>query len=328
MTTTLLSLALIALLPGEPAGRGETTRKPSPLAPSLPELTDAEEDQLDEVIDRFILFDTGKLTGEAGKRAKAEFDRLGPEATFALIRGVNRAAKIESSCPAVIIAKKLSTILTSSNDPLLLDFARENIGIGVERSRHLNVLRDLRVACIMRKRIIGPQTALTTGSSPGTTPYRSMSIGQLTEAAGTEPPPRKKQILTELSQRRGDEALVALASVAASTSDKEVKRTAREMLDRGLSRLTVAGVKDKLKDDRAELRASAARVSGTKGYRLNDELIGLLADLEPEVRQAARQALVRLSRGQDFGPDTDADDAGRDKAVRQWRAWWDRQKGR
>jgi hypothetical protein len=327
MTTTLLSLTLLALLPGEPTGRSETSRQPSPFAPSLPQLSDNEEDKLDDIIDRFIQFDTGKLKGEEGKKAKAEFDQLGPEATFALIRGVNRAAKIESSCPALIIARKLRTILNATNDGALLDFARENIGIGVGRSRHMDALQDLRVVCILRKRVIGTQATVSTGS-PGSSPYRSMRTSQLAEAAGTEQGPRRKQIVLELGLRRGDEALVALASIAATSSDKDIKQLARDQLDKLLSGTTAAVVKEKLKDDRAEIRAAAARVAGSKGYRLGDELIELLGDAEPDVRQAARRALIRLSRGVDFGPERDADEAGQAKAMRQWRAWWSKQGGR
>jgi hypothetical protein len=322
MTTTLLTLTALALMPGEP-----TPRPPSPLAPSLPQLTDEEEDKIDDIIDRFIQADIGKLKGEAAKQAKAEFDQLGPEAIFALIRGMNRAAKIESSCPAVIIAKKVSRILNATTDAALLDFARENIGIGVERSRHMGVLQDLRVVCILRKRALGTQATVSTGS-PGSSPYRSMKTSQLAEAAGNEHGPRQKQIVLELGLRRGDEALVALASVAATTSDKGLKQLARDQLDESLSGMTAGVIKEKLKDDRAEIRAAAARVAGSKGYRLGDELIDLLGDAEPDVRQAARRALVRLSRGADFGPERDADEAGQARAARQWRAWWSRQGGR
>jgi len=40
------------------------------------------------------------------------------------------------------------------------------------------------------------------------------------------------------------------------------------------------------------------------------------------VREAARQALVRLSRGTDFGPAPNAKPADRDKAIQKWRDWW------
>jgi hypothetical protein len=171
MAATLAALLLTLLAPADPpvvsgtkkpdsppavsgAKKTESPRKQSPFAPSLPELTEEEEAKLDAVIDRFIEYDTGKLTGEDGKKALAEFQKLGPDATFALIRGLNKAAQINHSCPALVIGKKLSGILKASNDRDLLDFARENIGMEVKESRHMNVLKDLKLTCSLRKSAI------------------------------------------------------------------------------------------------------------------------------------------------------------------------------
>src|SRR5437762_13064835 len=102
MFPAILALALtipIAAPPSEP-------RPASPFAPSLPQLTDEEEEKLDAVVQRFILSDIGKLTGREAEKAVAEFKSLGPEAVFALVRGLNRAANIESSCPALITHTK------------------------------------------------------------------------------------------------------------------------------------------------------------------------------------------------------------------------------
>src|SRR4051812_29179717 len=104
MTWTLLVLALAAADP-------ETTpRKPSALAPSLPALGRDEEDKLDAVIDRFIQADTGRLRPADTRKAMQDFDKLGHESIPALIRGLNRSAKINHSCPAVTIAKKLDRL--------------------------------------------------------------------------------------------------------------------------------------------------------------------------------------------------------------------------
>src|SRR5438105_2637471 len=144
MCTTLSVLAVLTFVSFQ-ATQPETPRKQHPLFPSLYELSDEEEEKLDQVIDNFIDYDTGKLKGPEGKKALADFQKLGPDAIPALIRGINKAAKIEHSCPAVQIAKKLSRLLGSSKDTELLEFARENIGAGIERSRHMGVLRELRV---------------------------------------------------------------------------------------------------------------------------------------------------------------------------------------
>jgi hypothetical protein len=76
------------------------------------------------------------------------------------------------------------------------------------------------------------------------------------------------------------------------------------------------------------VRAAAARTAGARKLRFGAELIDLLSDSEESVRQAARQALVQLSRGQDHGPRTDATEEELSTAVRNWRAWWDRQGGK
>src|SRR5947209_991505 len=123
MTPTLLTWTAVLLLPAAPPARQEKPRPPSLIAPSLPQLTDEEEEQIEKVIDRFIDADLGRLRGADAKKAVAEFQKLGPEAIPLMIRGLNRAARIETSCPAVLIAKKLAGLLNASDDVELLDFA-------------------------------------------------------------------------------------------------------------------------------------------------------------------------------------------------------------
>jgi hypothetical protein len=166
MAATLFACA-VALLPAadpQPPKTGtidntQTPRKPHPLAPSLPELSEDEEKQIEAVIDRFIAADTGKLQGPEARKALQDFHKLGPEATFALIRGMNKAAAIDHSCPAVTIAAKLQATLKRTGDTQLLQYARENIGAGVTKSRHMGVLKDLKVTCTARQAALERQGA-------------------------------------------------------------------------------------------------------------------------------------------------------------------------
>ncbi len=324
--TTLLTLALAAVMSGDP----DTPRKSSPIAPSLPYLTDEEEDKLDAVIDRFIKADVGELRGEEYKKALTEFDKVGTEGIPALIRGLNRAAAIEGSCPAVVIAKKLSKMLNASDDRELLLFARENIGAGVGKTRHAAVLAELRLACAVRNTALARE-AKNKPTSPGATTtdkaLRSMSVGDLAKAAGSERGPRLKEVLRELETRKDEEAITALGA-AAGSYDKDVRDLARDLLDKNLVRQGVRVIKDRTKDDRAEVRASAARVIGGKSLKLGDELIDLLGDENAAVREAAHAALVKLSKGTDLGPAKDATADERAAAVKKWRAWWERQEKR
>jgi hypothetical protein len=291
--------------------------KHSPYGSSLPYLTKEEEDKLDEIIDRFMLYDIGRLQGDAARKALKDFKDLGPEAIPALVRGVNRAAKIEHSCPVVVIAQKLGRLLVASDDQELLEFARDNIGAGVGRTRHAGVLQDLRIGIAMHK------NAVARRPPPGPKPPRLMSVTELADAGSTERGPRLKSILVELEKRRGKEVLPGLAN-AAGNYDKDIRKLGRDLLERHLARQTEAIVKEKLRDELVEVRLAAVRVVAAKMPRLTGELIDVLADEQAEVRSAAHDALVKLSHGEDFGPTADASKEQIAADQDRWRSWWAR----
>lgn len=333
MSTPILALAAALLLSAEPA-KTEKPRQPHPFAPSLPQLTDDEEAELDRIVDRFILFDLGKLKGEEGKKAVADFQKLGPEATFALIRGMNRAALIESSCPAVVIGKKLNSLLRSTTDVELLEFARENIGLGVGQSRHLGVIKDLKVTALLRKRDVAnrsvalknnPQT--TVSPRPLEKSLKTMSAAELVQAVEKSPGSQARPLLVELAKRNGDEVVDGLAAAAGSL-ETETKQLAGDLLTNYLARQTPTLIRQKLTDERPQVRAHAGRAIVTKGMRYGGDVIDLLRDDNADVRQAARESLVKLAKGSDFGPEADANPTQRDQATRKWRDWWMKQPDR
>jgi len=338
MFTSILTLSIAVLLPAQASSQTQTPRKQHSLFPSLIELTDEEEAKLDDIIDKFIDYDSGKIKGPDGKKIVADFQKLGQDAIPALIRGLNKAAQIEHSCPAVTIAKKLARLLGSSKDTELLEFARENVGAGIERSRHMGVIKDLRFQCLLRKRSVEQagiaatrsrtQLKANTTAKPdsGQRALQDMTITQLVESAGKERGAKLTQVLTELGNRRGDAVLGALGS-AAATYDGDVQKLARELLDKQLTALKPTEIKLKLRDDRAEVRAAAARAVGSKGLRFERELIDLLTDEEKGVRRAAHDNLVKLSKGTDFGPKAGATEDEIKLAAKNWRAWLERQNG-
>jgi hypothetical protein len=240
----------------------------------------------------------------------------------------------------VIIAKKLARLFSTSKDPELLEFARENIGAGLSQSRHQGVLRELRLVCTLRKRTLaqeenqatvrtlpGARAGDSTRPTTGTNALRTMGLSELVEASGTERGVRLKAVLSELGRRRGEPVIAALGS-AAATYDGEIQELARELLTRQLTGLNPKQIKDKLKDDRAEVRAAAAHVAGSKGLHVENELIDLLTDDEAVVCRQAHQALVTLSKDKDFGPKDSANAAERKEAQQKWRAWLTRSSGR
>jgi hypothetical protein len=319
MTPALLVLTLALCGAGDTPSAKEKP-KHSPYASSLPHLTKEEEDKLDKIIDRFMLYDIGRLQGDDARKALKDFKDLGPEAIPALVRGVNRAARIEHSCPVVVIAQKLGRLLQASADQELLEYARDNIGSGVGRTRHAGVLQDLRMGITMHK------NAVARRPPSGPKSPRLMTVVELADAGSTERGPRLQSILVELEKRRGKEVLPGLAN-AAGSYDKDIQKLGRDLLERHLSRQTEAVVKEKLKDELVEVRKAAVRVVAAKMPRLAGELIDVLADEQAEVRAAAHDALVKLSHGEDFGPAADAGKEQVAEAQGKWRSWWDRNRG-
>jgi hypothetical protein len=327
MSAVLYSLTLTAALAAaDPPDRSETPRKPNPFAPSLPALTEEEEQKIDDVVDRMIKADTGKLRGNDAKAAMRDFDKLGPEAIPGLIRGINRAAQLEHSCPTLVIHKKLGRMLLASHDTELLEFARDNIGAGVAKSLHQRALQDLRVQCMLRKNAL-LRSGLASSAPVATAAKapKGMTNAELLEGAGTARGPRLKQILTELEQRKGPEVYQGLA-LGVADSDAELRQYSRDLLDRHLGRQTADVVQEKLQDEEPEVRKAAARVVAAKMPALAGGVIDLLTDGEADVRQAAHAALVKLAKGKDFGPEDQATREQRDEAQAKWREWWKKQK--
>ena len=78
----------------------------------------------------------------------------------------------------------------------------------------------------------------------------------------------------------------------------------------------------KLLDRNPETRWMAIQVVGIKRYPFQSALIARLEDSDNAVRQAARQALIRVSRGNDFGPKIKASKSEREQAISKWKHWW------
>ncbi len=333
MSGTLLSLGLVVLLAADD-DKTTAPRKSHPFAPSLPELTDEEEKRYDDVINRFIQYDTGRLRGAEARKAVEDFQRLGPDSIPALVRGLNRAANINHSCPVTVIDAKLRRLIGPTRDVQLAEFVRGEIGNGVGPTRHAAVLQNLRLAVtihrntLMRAGIEPPARPTVSVGSPGERPLRDFSTPDLIEATGVERGLKLKQVLAELSGRPGDEPVAALG-VAAASYERDVKDFARDLLFKNLSRKDTNFVKAKLKDDKAEVRLAAVRVTAGRSLRLVGDLIERLDDDEEGVREAARQGLVRLAGpGVDFGPNKGATKEERKQAMAKWKEWWDRQGSR
>jgi hypothetical protein len=131
---------------------------------------------------------------------------------------------------------------------------------------------------------------------------------------------RQEQLLSQLRDAKGrqhtDAMLIAIAQLGA-----DAKKSARRMLAERLAKEgkeSADKLTDYLDDRDVEVRRAESRMHVPV-------LIGLLRDREPLVARAAWAALKNMTK-QDFGPALDATDEDKDKAVKAWRAWWEKNK--
>ena len=318
--------ALLLLAGGDPYA----DRPRNPLAKSLPQLTKEENAKIDAVIDRFIQLEIGKLPKKEEKSAKDDLYRLGPEAIFALVEGFNRAAMMESSCATVTIGKKIENIVAGSGDLDLVLYVRENIAAGVDEATKkklplVNAIRNVNTTCLLRKGELLRKAASGEKNPPTGKSITSMSLAELEKAASKASGEQLKKVLTEIERRQSDRSLTILGKVA-STGGKDARMIARGLLVGHAEKQSPTQLKTLLKHDSAEVRAAAAKAVGNKNLRWGDELIALLQDDDGGVQQAAREALVQLSGGKDFGPAVGASASDRAAAAQKWRMWWQGQK--
>jgi hypothetical protein len=286
-------------------------RPPHPLAPSIPLLSKDEVKRVEEIIDRFIDFDIGKLKGAGGKKALEDFNGLGREAIFQLIDGFNRGANMESSCPCVIIGRKISRFLTTSDDIHLLAFARENIGAGVTAKRHMAVVEDLRVAAMLRRAAV----VRAGGGEPPRGPLAKKSLEELADlvrAGGKQ----TRSAVEELGRRTDPK----VADILAESDDPQARAT----LQKWIAKQPVRQMASLLKHGLAPVREIAAQ-QAVKQRSLAGDLIDLLADKEEAVVQAARRSLASQA-GRDHGPEQGASATQRDESISRWRSWLEMRK--
>jgi HEAT repeat protein len=203
----------------------------------------------------------------------------------------------------------------------------------VTKTPHLGIIKDLRVFCLSRKKQVAANAANGGQPEPGETiaikPLRNMTGAELAAAASSQRnTERLRRVVQELETRTGPEAIGALALLADAAADEGLRKDAGASLARNLARQPADVLRKALAHEQADVRVAVARAVGDRGLAFGGELIEVLHDADADVAQAARQALVKLAKGMDHGPERGVREADRAEAVRKWRAWWARQGGR
>jgi hypothetical protein len=133
---------------------------------------------------------------------------------------------------------------------------------------------------------------------------------------------QQQQMLAQARQQEARNRLLKAQFEAMVKQGQLMEQKWRELLEQKVREMLgedEAVIARKLRDEQPLTRWVAAQLAGRKRLHLEKELIELLTDPAPAVRQAARAALVRLSRGNDFGPLPTATQTA--QSVQAWRQW-------
>src|SRR5579884_2774119 len=250
MAVLMLNLAIALLLPLAPPSK-DVPREPNPLVPSLHQLSDDEEAEFDRIVNRFIRADIGDADNlpighhsREYRQAYQALRKMGPDGFFALIRGFNRAAKMEYSCPTQVLSELLKWQIKASNDPQLVLYAKENLGVGLLHASQRQYVNGFRRLCNRRLAALGSQSRpkAQVADLRLAQEMTRLSVSQLVQAVGASKGLRRKLALTELEKRDDPQALATLAAVAADQEDAE-RTEARNLLVHHLLRQSDEGLK-------------------------------------------------------------------------------------
>lgn len=104
---------------------------------------------------------------------------------------------------------------------------------------------------------------------------------------------------------------------------KQQKKQQKEMASiwRDLMKIENETLIRKMRDPNPLVSLLAIQATGRKRLPVEKECIGLLSNVNPTICQAARETLIRLGRGVDFGPEPSATPQQVAASVRSWSSW-------
>jgi HEAT repeat protein len=149
---------------------------------------------------------------------------------------------------------------------------------------------------------------------------------RLKKALLIAPTTEQEKILSQLCDAKGTPYTDALVEAIGHLEGAIQTRARARLVDR-LARLGDSELRERLHEDDAETRWAAARAAERrKSTALIPDLLMLLSDHDDAVIQAARSALIVLTK-HDFGPQPDATTEQRKRAVEKWNEWWKTETG-
>jgi hypothetical protein len=262
----------------------------------------------DAVVQRFVLYDIGRLRGLPGRKAALDFEALGPDAIRALMRGLNQSATLDASCPVVSISDKLSRLLATCNDAELLAEVRDSIGKGVGPTLHHAYLTALKQSCAERlkksKEPLKPRVSQLVAAMKSKDPERRRKAANTLGLAGAKAKaavPALVEALKDSDPEARGYAASALAAIGAPAVLALLK-AANTSADRqvcGLADLALEGIDPDFRAALSALRqAPAAPPNGAAAKSTEEPCYRTIAELAAaagEPGEPAKRALRELA---------------------------------
>jgi hypothetical protein len=173
---------------------------------------------------------------------------------------------------------------------------------------------------------------------PIMTTRQQIGLDYLVASTSPKMPAMRNMLKSQISQR-GEALETKLRLLQQLQADLKLRKQMAQMIEKQQEQNKILEpiLRRLMQEDKDELQKSltsedplvrwlAAMVVGRKQVHLEENLIGLLTDDQPQVREAARQSLVRLGRSTDFGPMPTATPQQRVQSAQAWRTWLSLQK--
>jgi hypothetical protein len=215
-----------------------------------------------------------------------------------------------------LLERRLLSLVRETHDPFLSWYVVDNLGKGLPRtSKYYDHYEKI------RRQIFKDELAVKVHGWQATSTRQTNPKDQLKK--------RQQMLMLEHGIVEARQRMMQQAEYHAllKTQFEQFARDQARMqemlpgLVRTMSQEEPRAVAKKFHDDDPFLRWVAIQVAAKKWMPVEKELIALLDDPYPGIRDAARQALVRLSRGNDFGPAANATAGQIETAQSHWQRW-------
>ncbi len=216
-------------------------------------------------------------------------------------------------------AAQLAFLVKNCEDPDVARFVLANLQDPPNERECASMLDPIRAEA---RRKLAQTSSLNQLPWPQLQPVRGFPAKGKGPSAAEQGSEQKTKIL----QRQQDGLLKLQKDLLQQQFQNLIKQQQKQQQETATTWRYLMGIENetlirKMSDPNPLVCMLATQVAGRKRLPVEKECIGLLNSINPNIRQAARQTLIRLGRGVDFGPEPTAGPPQIASSVRSWASW-------